>query len=165
MMRSCTHARPAGAAVVAACLVALAGCATPVPHNPAPERYQFLDTGEVQRRMAELVMRSRDPQVGGIQFGADFFEYRFLNSSVAQQVYYANIDWLQLWDNHYVYIYGPGNQFLAKFLLWTHPEAMDLIDMIHLLRARQRGLLPVVPPELLPPPAPLPGGQPLPPGH
>ena len=140
---------------IAALLLALAtgglgtGCIATVPYEPNQAISDDLGVYEAQRRLEETLARAIEPpiiapEVTESSFGYTFKEiirgaYYIPMGSVENynRIYFANVGRLELYENHYVYVYGHDDRLINKVLFGSAEDATLFIDLVWSLRNRR----------------------------
>lgn len=132
-------------ALGAACFVG-ASCVAVVPYEARAGLVQEQSFEAVRRLLSEVSTRAINPHITTVEVTDEFFFYGWtetylgpfyvpVTSSHQNQIFYANIGRIELYENHNVFIWGPGDQRVDKVLFARPEDAKTFIDCLVSLQA------------------------------
>lgn len=129
-------------------LAALPGCIAVVDYHPDESAVEKLGPAEAKKRLEETTARAREPKPSSVEVTDETLTWKWVQAvhgaygipvgSVPQQVTvrFADVSRLEIYENHYVYIYGPGrDQFMVKILFSNGEDARQFTDLVSSYRA------------------------------
>jgi hypothetical protein len=134
------------AAVSFAIVVALAtGCVAVVPYTPNTDLVTSSNREQVQSDMRELVLRAKEPQITGLEFNDQTITiksqaqhigmfWQAVTSQLVNDIHLPSLQRAEVYENHYVYLYGPGDRLLIKVLFTDAADAQKFCDMMFSLK-------------------------------
>lgn len=128
-------------ALLALLAIPLGGCVHTIPHEPNRTLIHEIGPERASREISELLTRAVEPPIGRVEATDDFFDYQLRYSTGGNRVHFTNISRHELYENGYVYFYGPGDVFLAKFLFAQLPDSRRFLDLVLGMRARRERML------------------------
>jgi hypothetical protein len=129
----------------------LSGCASVVPYTPKETVLDERAPGEAQSLLETTVARAIEPRIASAHAdpNGDSLHYVYIvvdrgpfgipvgNHEEQMQLFYVNIDRIDVYDNHYVYVYGNEHRLLAKLLFDSAADAKSFADLMMSFRAQR----------------------------
>ena len=121
------------------------GCVSLVPYTPQTGKVDELGRDSVELRLGELITQSTHPRYTS----ADVAENHIHASAVSvafgpwwgatthsepRDVYYRNIEDVEVYDNNVVYLRGIGNQVIFQVTYPSRETALEFADLVNSLR-------------------------------
>jgi hypothetical protein len=134
--------------ILAIALPALAlGCMQPIQYAPNEGVVQSLGPEKAKQELQILMARSVEPQIGMVEAKDESVHYRWnqhamgafyqtITTSVDTEIFYANLNRIEIYENHNVFIWGPGDSRVDKVRFATAEEAKRFADLLTSFRAR-----------------------------
>lgn len=125
------------------------GCATPIAYRPNVAVVDDLGVSEAKRRLSEVLALAIAPRITSVDVTNHAVRYRWHQTvhgpygipmgSVPHegQVHFANVGQLQIYTNHWVFIWGPPGHLMDKILFQSHEEARLFADLVMSFRERR----------------------------
>lgn len=129
----------------------LSGCVTVVPYTPRDTILDEMPPEQACPLLEATVTRAAEPSVVAAEADRDgeYLRYSYLETvhgpfgiPVDQarrelQVFYVNLDHLDVYDNHYVYVYVYENRLAAKLRFENASDAHSFCDLMMSFRANR----------------------------
>jgi hypothetical protein len=125
------------------------GCVAVLPYQPQENLVSKDGFETVKARLSELLTRSVQPQVTSVEVTEEFVRYGWTQTVMGPfyapmttgglvQIFYANVARIEVYENHNVFLWGPGDQRVDKILFANDQDAKALADSITSWRAARR---------------------------
>jgi len=123
-----------------------AGCIAVVPYQPRSALVAEQGLPEVKRLLSEVTRRAINPHITTVDVQDDFLWYSWtetypgpfyvpVTTSHQNQIYFANIGRIELYENNNVYVWGPGDSRRDMVLFADANDAKLFIDCLNSLKA------------------------------
>lgn len=123
------------------------GCMSPIPYTPDESLVKSLGPEKAKQELEILLARSVEPQVGMVEVKDDALHYRWnqsslgafyqtVTTSIDTEIFYANLNRIEIYENHNVFIWGPNDARVDKVRFATAEEARKFADLLMSFRAR-----------------------------
>ena len=136
------------------CLASLSllnGCVTVVPYTPRETVLQEMQPADAAPLLEATVTRVAEPRVVSAEAdrAGEYLRYTYLQTihgpfgipvdSVERelQLHYVNLDHLDVYDNHYVYIYVYEDRLVGKLRFENSADAKSFCDLLMSFRAQR----------------------------
>lgn len=122
------------------------GCIAVVSYQPEEGLVAKSGFQQVQARLSELLGRAVVPRISAVEVTEVFLRYGWtetvlgpfynpMTTSHEAQIFYANVARIEVYENHNVFLWGPGDGRVDKILFSNGDDAKLLADCIASLRA------------------------------
>ncbi len=112
------------------------GCPAVIPYQPNDGLIDALGLAPVQQRLKTTLLRALSPRVDAVDITEDFLSYRLHRTTIYIRVFFESVDWIELFNNHYVFLRGHGRQVIAKILCSNAEDSKMFADLIASFQAR-----------------------------
>jgi hypothetical protein len=142
------HHGPVPSLFACALLLGAAGCVAPIPYSPDETRVATLGREEAKSRLVEVATRAAQPTIGAASVEDDYFVfhtrqavmgafYMVHETTAPVTIAYANLSRVEIYPNHWVYVYGAGDRLLAQVLFANAEDARVFSDLLMSFRAER----------------------------
>ena len=123
----------------------LAGCVKVVPRQPNTKAVEELGADAAKRRLEEVMTRAIEPRIAVVAVADDSLRYKWDQpiqgwygvpaGSVQNetQIFFRNIDKLEVYENNKVFVYGPGGR-IDQILFPSQADAFQFHDLLESFR-------------------------------
>jgi hypothetical protein len=116
------------------------GCLPPLAYRPRISVVDEVGLPEAQRRLSETLARAIAPSIASVKVTEECLEYRSPKGSAFPrevQLYFANLTEVEIFTNHYVFLWGIQRQVLDRILFPTEEDARTFADLVMSFRDRR----------------------------
>jgi hypothetical protein len=112
------------------------GC-TPIQYQPKAGIIDTLGVPQAQQRLKEILLRSVAPRIDTVEITGDFLRYHITHTTYEVRIPFENVSQMDVFENHYVFIWAPGKKILAKILFVNDEDAKMFVDLVSSFRVRR----------------------------
>jgi hypothetical protein len=123
------------------------GCMKPIQYTPNEGLVPSLGTDQAKQELQILMARSVEPLIGLVEAKDDSVHYRWnqqsmgafyqtITTSVDTEIFYANLNRIEIYENHNVFVWGPNDSRVDKIRFASAEEAKRFADLLMSFRAR-----------------------------
>lgn len=91
-------------------------------------------TGDLRGRLRERLLTATFPEVKTLEVQDRFYAYRA--SGISGHVNFGEVDYIEVYDNEFVFLRAADDAVLDKVRFETEEEAKDFADLVTSLRAQ-----------------------------
>lgn len=113
-----------------------AGC-TPIQYQPKEGIVDTLGVPQAQQRLQEVLLRAVAPRIDTVEVTDDFLRYHIAHTSYEVRILFENVSQMDVFENHYVFIWASGKRILAKILFVNDEDAKMFVDLVSSFRVRR----------------------------
>jgi hypothetical protein len=111
------------------------GC-TPIQYQPKEGIVDTLGVPQAQQRLKEVLLGSVAPKIDTVEITDDFLRYHIIRTTYEIRISFENVSQIDVFSNHYVFIWAPGKRILAKILFANDEDAKMFVDLVSSFRDR-----------------------------
>lgn len=112
-----------------------AGCPVLLDYQPNERLLDTIGVDVARERLRETLLRAVSPRIQTITLTNESLEYKW-HARVGTQIHFVNLNRVDIFDNHTVFIRGTGNQILSILRYGTDQDAKLFADLLIGFRER-----------------------------
>ena len=111
-------------------LVAMtAGCPQPIAYQPQTGLVASLGPQETEQRLKDVLLRAVNPRIDAVELNEKFLRYHVAGTAVEIAVSFKDVQRLQVFNNHWVFLWKDQKYALARILFADQQDAMRFADL------------------------------------
>ena len=112
------------------------GC-TPIQYQPKEGIVDTLGVPQARQRLQEILLHAVAPRIDTVEITDDFLRYHITHTTYEVRIPFENVSQMDVFENHYVFIWAAGKRILAKILFANDEDAEMFVDLVSSFRARR----------------------------
>lgn len=111
------------------------GCPRPVEYQPQENLVESFGRQQAEQRLEAALLRAVNPPIDEVEVTDEFLRYHVTGTTVEISVPFERIQRAEIFNNHWVYLWGDEAQPLARILFADAEDARTFADLFMSFRA------------------------------